>query len=111
MLVAGAYVTITGGAGAVTGFAPDVTLPWDLRYGAANSPEEVRERIRTLAGQRVDVIRMFATGGILTHNSSPGDREATAQELEAAVDETRNFALQVASYPAEFVEKAPGRPT
>ena len=35
MYVAGAYVTISGGAGAVTGFAPDVVLPWDLRYGSA----------------------------------------------------------------------------
>ena len=96
MYVAGAYVTITGGAGAVTGFAPDVTLPWDLRYGNANSPSEVRERIRALAGQRVDVIKMFATGAILTHNSSPAGREATAEELAAAVDEARNFGLKVA---------------
>jgi imidazolonepropionase-like amidohydrolase len=108
MLVAGAYVTITGGAGAVTGFAPDVTLPWDLRYGAANSPEEVRERIRTLAGQRVDVIKMFATGAILTHNSNPGGREATAQELEAAVDEAHNFGLKVAvhAHGAEGIKAA-----
>src|SRR5579863_3518998 len=90
MYVAGAYVTITGGAGAVTGFAPDVTLPWDLRYGAANSPSEVRERVRMLAGQRVDVIKMFATGAILTHNSSPSGREATPEELAAAVDEAHN---------------------
>jgi imidazolonepropionase-like amidohydrolase len=96
MYVAGAYVTITGGAGAVTGFAPDVTLPWDLRYGNANSPNEVRERIRALAGQRVDVIKMFATGAVLTHNSSPSGREATAEELAAAVDEARNFGLKVA---------------
>jgi imidazolonepropionase-like amidohydrolase len=96
MYVAGAYVTITGGAGAVTGFAPDVTLPWDLRYGAANSPSEVRERIRALAGQRVDVIKMFATGAILTHNSSPSGREATPEELAAAVDEAHNFGLKVA---------------
>ena len=27
MFVAGAYVTISGGAGAMTGFAPDITLP------------------------------------------------------------------------------------
>jgi imidazolonepropionase-like amidohydrolase len=101
-------VTITGGAGAVTGFAPDVTLPWDLRYGAANSPEEVRERIRTLAGQRVDVIKMFATGAILTHNSNPGGREATAQELEAAVDEAHNFGLKVAvhAHGAEGIKAA-----
>jgi len=77
MYVAGAYVTVTGGAGAVTGFAPDVILPWDLRYGTANSAEEVRERIRALAGQRVDVIKMFATGAVLTHNSNPSAREAT----------------------------------
>src|SRR3984893_14365999 len=48
MYVAGAYVTITGGAGAMTGLAPDVTLPWDLRYGEANSPWEVRQKIRQL---------------------------------------------------------------
>jgi imidazolonepropionase-like amidohydrolase len=96
MYVAGAYVTITGGAGAVTGFSPDVTLPWDLRYGNANSPGEVRERIRTLAGQRVDVIKLFATGAVLTHNSNPAGREATPEELQAAVDEARNFGLKVA---------------
>ena len=38
MYVAGAYVTITGGAGAMTGFAPDITLPWDLHYGQADGP-------------------------------------------------------------------------
>jgi imidazolonepropionase-like amidohydrolase len=96
MYVAGAYVTITGGAGAVTGFAPDVALPWDLRYGAANSASEVRERIRNLAGQRVDVIKMFATGAVLTHNSNPSAREATPEELAAAVDEAHNFGLKVA---------------
>jgi len=33
MFVAGAYITITGGAGAMTGQAPDIQLPWDLHYG------------------------------------------------------------------------------
>jgi imidazolonepropionase-like amidohydrolase len=96
MYVAGAYVTIAGGAGAVTGFAPDVTLPWDLRYGAANSPSEVRERVRMLASQRVDVIKMFATGAVLTHNSNPAGREATLEELTAGADEARNFGLKLA---------------
>ena len=40
MYVAGAYITITGGAGAMTGQAPDIQLPWDLHYGEANSPWE-----------------------------------------------------------------------
>ena len=96
MYVAGAYVTISGGAGAVTGFAPDLALPWDLRYGTADSPSEVRERVRLLAGHRVDVIKMFATGAVLTHNSNPAGREATPEELAAGADEARNFGLKLA---------------
>jgi imidazolonepropionase-like amidohydrolase len=108
MYVAGAFVTITGGAGAVTGFAPDVTLPWDLRFGNANSPTEVRERIRALASQRVDTIKLFATGAVLTHNSNPSAREATREELDAAVDEARNFGLKVAvhGHGAEGIKNA-----
>ncbi|MGC2096081.1 MAG: amidohydrolase family protein, partial [Candidatus Sulfotelmatobacter sp.] len=56
MYVAGAYVTITGGAGADTGLAPDITLPWDMHYGEANSPWEVRQVIRKLAHDGVDHI-------------------------------------------------------
>ena len=108
MLVAGAYVTITGGAGAVTGFSPDVTLPWDLRFGDANSPSEVRERIRALVGQRVDVIKMFATGAVLTHNSNPSAREATPEELAAGAEEARNFGLKLAvhAHGAEGIKAA-----
>jgi imidazolonepropionase-like amidohydrolase len=108
MYVAGAYITIAGGAGAVTGFAPDVTLPWDLRYGVANSPSEVRERVRALAGQRVDVIKMFATGAVLTHNSNPAGREATPEELAAGADEARNFGLKLAvhAHGAEGIKAA-----
>jgi imidazolonepropionase-like amidohydrolase len=108
MYVAGAYITIAGGAGAVTGFAPDVTLPWDLRYGAANSPSEVRERVRVLAGERVDVIKMFATGAVLTHNSNPAGREATPEELAAGADEAHSFGLKLAvhAHGAEGIKAA-----
>ncbi len=98
MHVVGAYITITGGAGAVTGYAPDITLPWDLRFGNANSPAEVRERVRALAGQGVDAIKVLATGAVLTHNSNLNARESTREELDAAVDEARNFGLRVAAH-------------
>ena len=96
MYVAGAYITITGGAGAMTGQAPDIKLPWDLHYGEANSPWEVRQRIRQLAHDGVDVIKVLSTGAVLTHGSNPGSLEFTPEELNAAVDEARNFGLRVA---------------
>ncbi|MGA3089102.1 MAG: amidohydrolase family protein [Terriglobales bacterium] len=98
MYVAGAYLTITGGAGAITGFDPGLTLPWDLHYGEANSPWEVRQKIRALAGQGVDVIKILATGAVLTHNSNVKSTEFTPDELSAAVDEAQHFGLRVAAH-------------
>jgi len=59
MYVAGAYVTITGGAGAMTGYAPDIQLPWDFHYGEANNPWEVRQVVRKLAHDGVDHIKIL----------------------------------------------------
>jgi imidazolonepropionase-like amidohydrolase len=96
--VAGAYITIAGGAGAMTGFAPDIQLPWDLHYGEANSPWEVREKIRKLAHDGVDHIKILSSGAVLTHGSNPQSQEFTPEELGAAVDEAKHFGLRVAAH-------------
>lgn len=98
MFVAGAYVTITGGAGAMTGQAPDIKLPWDFNYGEANSPWEVRQAIRKLAHDGVDHIKLLSSGAVLTHGSNPNAQEFTLEELQAAVSEASNFGLRVASH-------------
>jgi imidazolonepropionase-like amidohydrolase len=98
MFVAGAYVTITGGAGALTGAAPDVQLPWDLHYGQADSPWEVRAVVRKLANQGVDHIKILSSGAVLTHGSNPNSQEFTLEELQAAVDEASHFHLRVAAH-------------
>jgi imidazolonepropionase-like amidohydrolase len=98
MYVAGAYITITGGAGAMTGQAPDIQLPWDLHYGEANSPWEVRQKVRLLAHNGVDHIKVLSTGAVLTHGSSPNATEFTPEELQAAVEEARSFGLKVEAH-------------
>jgi len=98
MYVAGAYITITGGAGAMTGLAPDITLPWDLRYGEANSPWEVRQKVRQLVHDGADHIKVLSSGAVLTHGSNPKSQEFTLEELQAAVDEASHFSLRVESH-------------
>src|ERR1700681_1389513 len=98
MYVAGAYVTITGGAGAMSGFAPDITMPWDLRYGQADGPWEVRQRIRQLVHDGADHIKVLSSGAVLTHGSNPKSQEFTSEELQAAVDEASHFGLGVAAH-------------
>jgi imidazolonepropionase-like amidohydrolase len=98
MFVAGAYVTISGGAGAATGLAPDIQLPWDLHYGEANSPWEVRKVVRQLAHDGVDHIKILSSGAVLTHGSNPKSQEFTLEELQAAVDEASHFGLRVEAH-------------
>ncbi len=98
MYVAGAYITITGGAGAMTGMAPDIQLPLDFRYGEANSPWEVRQKVRLLAHDGADHIKVLSTGAVLTHGSNPKAQEFTLEELQAAVDEASHFGLRVESH-------------
>jgi imidazolonepropionase-like amidohydrolase len=98
MYVAGAYITISEGAGAMTGLSPDVQLPWDMQFGVANSPWEVRQKIRELAHRGADHIKVLSTGAVLTHGSNPKSIEFTPEELRAAVDEANNFGLRVAAH-------------
>ena len=98
MYVAAAYVTITGGAGAMTGFAPDIQLPWNLHYGEANGPWEVRAVIRKLVHDGADHIKVLSSGAVLTHGSNPNSQEFTLEELQAAVDEANHFGLRVEAH-------------
>ncbi|HEY1262361.1 MAG TPA: amidohydrolase family protein [Terriglobales bacterium] len=98
MYVAGAYVTITGGAGAMTGMAPNIQLPWNLHYGEANSPWEVRQVIRKLAHDGADHIKILTSGAVLTHGSNPHSQEFTLEEIQAAVDEAGHFGLKVEAH-------------
>jgi imidazolonepropionase-like amidohydrolase len=108
MFVAGAYITITGGAGAMTGYAPDIRIPWDLHYGEANSPWEVRQKVRQLAHDGADHIKMLSTGAVLTHESNPNSLEFTPEELQAGVSEAKNFGLKVMvhAHAAEGIKNA-----
>lgn len=98
MFVAGAYLTITGGGGAITGFAPDVALPWDLRFGIADGVDQVRQRVRDIAQHDVDLIKVLATGAFLTHGSDPHAVEYGDDELRAAVEEAAHKGLKVAAH-------------
>ena len=98
MYVAGAYITISEGAGAMTGLSPDIVLPWDLRFGIADSPWQVRQKVRELAHRGADHIKVLSTGAVLTHGSNPRSIEFTPEELRAAVEEARAFGLKVAAH-------------
>jgi imidazolonepropionase-like amidohydrolase len=98
MAVAGAYVTVPGGGGAVTGLAPDVALPRELRFGEASSPAEVRERVRAILYGGADLIKVIATGAVLAPGTRPGTPELSEAEIRAAVEEAAAHGAHVAAH-------------
>jgi imidazolonepropionase-like amidohydrolase len=98
MYVAGAYLTISQGAGSMSGLAIDIPLPLDLRFGTADGPWEVRKVVRELAHLGADHIKILTTGAVLTHGSILKSIEFTPEEIKAAVDEAANFGLRVEAH-------------
>jgi hypothetical protein len=103
-------VTVSGGGGDVTGLAPDVdaVVPVDLRFGVANSLDEVRSRVRKILAGGADFIKVIATGAVLTEGTKPGAPEFTEDELRAAVDEAALVGAHVAAHAhgAEGIKRA-----
>lgn len=89
MVVAGAYLTVPGGGGEVTGMAPDVTVPSDMRVGVVSSPAEMTVKARYLFQHRVNFLKLIATGAVLAAGTEPGAPELTEDEVRAAVEEAR----------------------
>jgi imidazolonepropionase-like amidohydrolase len=110
MLCAGAYVTVSGGGGDVTGLAPDVdaAVPIDLRFGVANSVDEVRARVRKILAGGADFIKVIATGAVLTEGTTPGAPEFSEEEIRAAVAEAALIETHVAAHAhgAEGIKRA-----
>jgi imidazolonepropionase-like amidohydrolase len=110
MMCAGAFVTVSGGGGDVTGLAPDVdaVVPIDLRFGVANSVDEVRRRVRKILGGGADFIKVIATGAVLTEGTTPGAPEFSEDEIRAAVEEAALYGTHVAAHAhgAEGIKRA-----
>src|SRR4029450_6271859 len=98
MAVAGAYVTVPGGGGAVTGLAPDIELPRDLRFGGAAPPAGRGRRGQGVLWGGADLVKVIATGAVLALGTRPGAPELSPEELAAAVEEAALQETHVAAH-------------
>jgi imidazolonepropionase-like amidohydrolase len=110
MRVAGAYVTCSGGGGDVTGLAPDVdaVVPYELRVGVVNTVDDVRRAVRRVLHGGADLVKLIATGAVMTSGGVPGAPELTEEQIRAAVDEAALYGADVAAHAhgAEGIKRA-----
>lgn len=96
LLVAGNYVTSTGGAGDARQFSIYVDVP--VVKTLADGPDEVTKAVRTNLKQGADFIKILATGAVLSKGISPGAQQYSDDEIRAAVTEARRWGRPVAAH-------------
>ena len=96
MMVAGNYVSATGGAGDARQFSIYVDVP--AVRNLADGVDEVRRAVRTNLKQGADFIKILATGAVLSRGISPGAQQYSDEELAVAVVEAGRWDRFVAAH-------------
>jgi imidazolonepropionase-like amidohydrolase len=97
---AGHAITPTGGHLDPTmfqAFAPHV-LPLTVEEGVANGVAEVRKAVRYQIKHGAQLIKVCASGGIMSHTGPAGAQQYSDEELRTVVDEAHRAGLRVAAH-------------
>ena len=95
MLVAGPALSITGGHGDLNGFPPH--LHTDAEH-IVDSPDQARHTVREWRKNGVDLIKIHATGGVLSNHDDPGAPSFSSMEFKAIVEEAKRRGMDVCAH-------------
>src|SRR5580658_4993536 len=98
MLVAGKSLAITGGHADDNARAPWVHVDEEYEYAVAHGPYGFRERVRKNLKGHVDLIKITATGGVLSHGDAWNAPQFNPDEVAAVTDEAHKFGVRVAAH-------------
>jgi imidazolonepropionase-like amidohydrolase len=95
MLVSGPALSITGG------HCDENLLPfeWHIQAdGVADGVEAVQHRTREIIKYGADLIKICATGGVLSHGDNPQASQFTLEEMKAIVADAHRLGRKVAAH-------------
>ncbi len=96
MLVAGNYVSATGGAGDARQFSIYVDVP--IVQNLADGEDEIRKAVRTNHKNGADFTKILATGAVLSRGIAPGAQQYSDEEIRTAVVVTARWGRTVAAH-------------
>ena len=88
---------VTGGHCDENGFKPGLEDN-DYRTGVADGVDEVRKAVRYQIKYGADLIKICATGGVLSEGDAVGATQYTYEEMKAIVDEATKLERKVAAH-------------
>jgi len=95
MLVSGPALSITGG------HCDNDLLPYEYHAtadGVADGVEQVQHRVREVINYGADLIKVCATGGVLSKGDDPNASQYTLEEMKAIVADAHRLGRKVAAH-------------
>jgi imidazolonepropionase-like amidohydrolase len=99
ILTAGKSIATTGGhADPTNGYREDLMGDPGPREGVINSPEEARQAVRQRYKDGSDVIKITATGGVLSIAKDGSGPQFTDEELKAIIETAKDYGMITAAH-------------
>jgi len=101
IVASGPGISITGGHGDLNNFSPQTRVsmfPEERDFRIADGIDQIRHVVRAQVKYGVDVIKILATGGVLSKGDSPGAPQFTFDELKAAAEEAHMAGRKIAAH-------------
>src|SRR5947209_4760946 len=101
IVASGPAISITGGHGDLNNYSPQtrvIMFPEERDFAIADGVDQIRHVVRAQVKYGVDVIKIIATGGVLSKGDSPGAPQFTPEELKAAADEAHMAGRKIAAH-------------
>ena len=97
MRAAGEPISVTGGHGDVNGYAPDV-MKLFTGPNICNGADDCRRAVRQQIKEGADVIKITATGDVLSNTKAGLEQQFTDEELKAIVETAHAMGRQVTAH-------------
>lgn len=99
ILAAGKSIATTGGhADPSNGYSRALVGDPEAKDGVINSPEEARKAVRQRYKESSDVIKITATGGVLSNAKDGAGAQFTEDEIRAVVSTAKDYGYRVAAH-------------
>ncbi len=101
IVASGPGISITGGHGDLNRYAPQVevrSFPEHRDFKIADGVDQVRQVVRAQVKYGVDVIKVNASGGVLSRGDAPGAPQYSLEELKVLVEEAHAAGRKVAAH-------------
>jgi imidazolonepropionase-like amidohydrolase len=95
LFVSGPALGIVGGHCDNDLLAPEFNYS---EFGVADGPWQVRRKVREVVKYGADLIKICASGGVLSKGDSPGAEQYTPEEMKAIAEEAHKLGCKVAAH-------------